>query len=525
MKNRTLLISGGNILTGDPLKPVAQSMLIRDNRIVSTGTYEQLNSCPEAVDCLRLDLEGNSVLPGLTDAHLHLASAAKQNESLSLRKAASLAEMLDMIREHATSMVKDEWIYGVGFNDSLWPEKRLPTRQDLDTLQLSNPIVLVRTCAHIHVANSIALQAGGLSTDLDVLYEDQASPITGKMLDEKFNPEKMIKALHKTCLTLASQGITCAHTCGCSAYGLGEDMEIYRELKQKSDLPLRVIYYSDEIPGEGVRSGDGDGWLRYGGYKMYLDGSLGGRTAALTQPYHDQRENRGILNHDVEEVKNTILAMHSRNVQTQVHAIGDAAVDQFLEALSYTYANAPRQSSLRHRIVHLQICRSEQITALKELGAICDIQPSFVPSDITIAEERLGNDRRPWAYRWRDMVKAGLLVTGSSDAPVESTDPFRGVWAAVNRTSDDRFPEGGWRPDQKLSLGEALQLFTTNPWKATGLSNRFGLLKTGYPADLVILDRNIEKEDPALIKDVRPLLTMVEGITSFGKLEGWPSFL
>jgi hypothetical protein len=217
--------------------------------------------------------------------------------------------------------------------------------------------------------------------------------------------------------------------------------------------------------------------------------------------------------------------MHSRNVQTQVHAIGDAAIDQFIESLKYIYANEPRNSSLRHRIVHLQVCRPDQICALRELGAICDIQPSFVPSDINIAEERLGNDRRSWAYSWKDMIKAGLLATASSDAPVESADPLRGIWAAMNRTNDDGLPEGGWRPDQKLSLGEVLPLFTVNPWKATGLSDRFGMLKPGYPADLVILDRNIKEVDPASIKNVRPLLTMVEGITSFGKLDGWPSFL
>lgn len=525
MNNRTLLISGGNILTGDSARPEANSILIKGNSILATGSYEEIRTSPEAADSLRVDLKGNTVLPGMTDAHLHLASVAKQMEALSLRKATSLSEMLAMIKEHAISIGKDEWIYGVGFNDSTWPEKRLPTRQDLDSLGVANPIVLVRTCAHIHVANSTALRAGDLSTDLDVLYEDQASGVTRRMLEEKFSPEKMIHILHKTCVTLASRGLTCAHTCGCSAYGLGEDMEIYRKLKQKGDLPLRIIYYSDEIPEEGVRSGDGDGWLRYGGHKLYLDGSLGGRTAALTQPYHDQRENRGILNHGIKEVKETMFAMHSRKVQTQVHAIGDAAIDQFIEALRYTYANDPQHSSLRHRIVHLQICRPDQISALRELGAICDIQPSFVPSDINIAEERLGKDRSSWAYSWKNMVKAGLLATGSSDAPVESADPFRGIWAAMNRTSDDGFPEGGWRPDQKLSLGEALQLFTVNPWKATSLSDWFGMLKPGYPADLVILDRNLKEVDPASIKDVSPLLTMTDGITSFGKLDGWPLFL
>ncbi len=526
MYYKDLLISGGTILTGNPEAPLAGSMIISENRIACIGSSDEVNCHPGAAGALKIDLEGNTLIPGLTDSHLHLASVAKQMEALSLNEASSLKEMLEIIREKASRLNPGEWIYGVRFDDSSWPEKRLPTRQDLDGLNLDNPVVLVRVCAHIHVANSLALKKVGLPANIDVLYEDQASKITEQMQLQMYNPSRMKDALHRTCLKMASQGLTCVHTCGCTSYGLEEDMDIYRKLKEEEKLPLRVIYYTDDLPEPGLESGDGDDWIRYGGYKMFLDGSLGGRTAALTLPYEDQPGNMGVLNHTAEEVRERMLEMHSRNIQVQVHAIGDAAIDQFIEGLGYAYAHGPQSTSnLRHRIVHVQICRPGQMEALKKLQAICDIQPGFVPSDISIAGQRLGMEREPWAYAWKDLIKAGLLLTGSSDAPVESTDPFRGIWAALNRTDETGSPEGGWKPDQKLTLEETLPLFTSNPWKAIGLSSRFGMLKKGYAADLVILDRDITAAPPHTLRYVKPLLTMVGGTVSYGKLEGWPSIL
>ena len=526
MQYRSLLISGGTILTGDRGKPEAEAILISGDTIKSVGSREEVQNDPEAKDSLRLEIEGNTVLPGLTDSHLHLAGLAKQTEAVPLKGTSSMAEMLALIKDRASQADRDEWIYGAGFDDSAWPEKRLPTRQDLDALGIDNPVVISRICAHIQVANSRALKAAGLSPSTDVLYESQGARVTQTMSEHKFSRAGMAGIIRRTCLELASHGLTCGHTCGCSSYGLGEDMEVYRELKDRGILPVRIVFYSDEIPERGLVSGDGDGWLRYGGYKMYLDGSLGGRTAALTRPYGGQPENTGILNHSAGEVRETMLEMHSRGVQTQIHSIGDAATDQFIEGLKYTYEKGPAEyRGLLHRIIHLQVCRPDQIRSLLALGAVCDIQPSFVPSDIGIAGERLGEGRLSWAYAWKDMLKAGLTLTGSSDAPVESTDPFRGIWAAINRTDDTGYPEGGWRPDQKLTLKEALSIFTVNPWKAIGLSSRFGSLKKGFPADLTILDRDITKIPPSDFRDVRPILTMAGGKTSYGKLDGWPSFL
>jgi hypothetical protein len=218
-----------------------------------------------------------------------------------------------------------------------------------------------------------------------------------------------------------------------------------------------------------------------------------------------------------EELIEQVRGEHLAGNQVQVHAIGDAAIDQFIRAMEALMDLAPLQGGLRHRVVHVQVCRPDQMERLARLGVICDIQPVFVPSDIHITEARVGKGRLGWAYAWKDMLKKGLLLTGSSDAPVEPTNPWRGIWAAVNRVDDERKPEGGWLPDQRLTLDEALALFTLNPAKAVGAEARFGSLRPGKAADLVILDRDIHRIPPEELKEVKPVMTIVGGEVSYSR--------
>lgn len=211
---------------------------------------------------------------------------------------------------------------------------------------------------------------------------------------------------------------------------------------------------------------------------------------------------------------------HAAGNQLQVHAIGDAAVDQFIRAMVSLGDLPPLPSGLHHRVVHLQVCRPDQVRDLARLGVVCDVQPAFVPSDIAIAEGRIGRARLGWAYAWKSMLRAGLLLTGSSDAPVEPTNPFRGVWAAVNRVDDEGRPAGGWLPGQRLTLDEALALFTVNAAEAVGQGDRFGSLRPGSRADLVILNRDIDLTPPGELKDVKPLLTMAGGKITFQAASG-----
>jgi hypothetical protein len=535
MENRNLLITGASIWTGNPERPFAEALLIGGDTIKAAGSTEEIHSLPGAKEALRFDAEGVSVIPGMTDAHLHLTALSRQETALSLHEARSREHLLELVRQHAALAEQNEWIYGVGFDNSRWPDGRLPTMEELDELGIPNPVLLLRICAHIHVVNSKALQAAGLSADMTgpgvhrngmgkmtgTLLEDAAKPVVEAMKKTMYEGKAEEEALRQTMARLAAEGITAVNACSAASYGLEENIEAYRSLVARGALPLRVRLYSDEDIKGWEKSGDGDDWLSFGGRKFFLDGSLGGRTAAVSFPYVDEPSTRGMLNMDDETIRQKLAETHKKGIQAQIHAIGDAATDQFIGALESLENLPPLPGGLRHRLLHAQICRPDQLDRLAALGAFCDIQPVFVPSDIHIAESRIGKERLTWAYAWKSMLEKGLLLSASSDAPVEPTNPWRGIWAAVTRTDDDLKPEGGWLPEQKLTLEEALTLYTVNPWRAVGKERLFGSLETGKSADFAVLDRNVFSTPVHELLKVRPVMTFVGGRLSHGELYDW----
>lgn len=525
----SILIRNARVWTGNHAGLSASSIYINRGLIAAVGSLDDVKTHSAPGKTEWIDAGEATVIPGMTDSHLHLTALTRQRAAMSLFEASSKRHLFDMIRERAKTLPPDEWIYGVRFDNSRWPDTTLPTMGELDSLGIPNPLLLLRICAHIHIVNSKALHEAGLSGDISgpgivtdakgnftgTLHENSARPVVEAMKKNSQGGAGEAGRLRDTMTALASEGITSIHTCSAASYGLEENIEAYRVLHDKGELPLRVRIYSDEpVPGWN-RSGDGDEWLCCGGRKFFLDGSLGGRTAAMSFPYVDDPSTQGILNCKTEEVRSKIREAHEAGFQIQVHAIGDAAIDQFIDALEGIRDLPPLPGGLRHRIVHVQICRPDQMDRLMRLGATCDIQPVFVPSDIRITAPRIGEERLAWAYAWKDMLRKGLLLTGSSDAPVEPTNPWRGIWAAVNRIDDEDFPKGGWLPDQKLSLDEALALYTVNPPRAIGMGNRLGVIRPGMAADIVVLDRDIHMSPPETLREVKPVMTMVGGkITS-----------
>lgn len=535
MENRNLLITGASIWTGNPERPFAEALLIGGDTIKAAGSTEEIHSLPGAKEALRFDAEGVSVVPGMTDAHLHLTALSRQETALSLHETRSREHLLELVRQHAANVGPNDWIYGVGFDNSRWPDGRLPTMEELDGLGIPNPVLLLRVCAHIHIVNSRALEVAGLSVDMSgpgvhrngmgkmtgTLLEDAAKPVVEAMKKTMYEGKAEEEALRQTMARLAAEGITAVNACSAASYGLEENIEAYRSLAARGALPLRVRLYSDEDIEGWEKSGDGNDWLSYGGRKFFLDGSLGGRTAAMSFPYVDEPSTRGILNMDDETLRRKLMVTHQKGIQAQIHAIGDAAIDQFIGALESLENLGPLPGGLSHRLIHAQICRPDQMDRLARLGAVCDIQPVFVPSDIHIAEPRIGKERLTWAYAWKSMLEKGLLLTASSDAPVEPTNPWRGIWAAVERTDDDMEPEGGWLPRQKLTIEEALTLYTINPWRAVRKERRFGSIEKGKSADFAVLDRDIFSTPAHELRKVRPIMTFVGGKLSHGDLSDW----
>jgi len=520
-KMPALLIKNADIITFDPLRPRADSILLKDGIVLQTGTYSEIQRNYEDLDSRTLDLSGKTVLPGFTDAHLHLGALARRKLALDLSDAASRDELLSMLLDRSSDLEADEWIWGVGFNENNWPDGTIPDRNDIDGTGIPNPVFLVRICSHVSIANTAALERSGVRNNTDgILLEKEALPIQVKMWHESVDRDQEEKLLSDTCFELASLGITSAHTCSTPSYGLGENLEIYKSLARRNRLPLRITYYSDQEDPNNIEPADFDNRLHYGGLKVFLDGSLGGKTAALSSHYEGEPNNIGILNHDSLSLEKIIGKAERDSIQIQFHTIGDRALDQLLNAIERT-SISPVPS---HRVIHLQICRPDQLNKLQELGLTCDIQPAFVPSDLYMAVERLGDRRIKWCYPWKDMILHNLLVTGSSDAPVEKPDPMEGIWAAVNRINWRGDPESVWRPDQCLSLMEAISLYTVNPEIAVNRGNDRGRIKKGFPADLVILNGNIERTPKIQLRDLRPQYTFSGGKLSFGKIDGWPDF-
>lgn len=523
-----LFIQGATIWTGDDQVPWASEMLVRNGRIVSLDGKGLTSGCNRLEDCEVISLNGESVVPGFSDSHIHLSTLARGKMALNLEGAESKEQLLEMVRAKAKEISADAWIYGVCFNETRWKDSTTPTRHDLDRLGISQPVLLQRVCTHINVANTKALEVGAIleSQDVEGLYRDLKGEVTGvlaeraafplyrKLRDYLAREGIMENFLQQTCQDLARVGITSVHPCGAAFYGMEEDLGGYQALEDKGLLPVRIFSYHDRLPVIPMRSGFGDGKITYQGWKTFLDGTLGARTAALTAPYADDPGTSGTLNFTNEELKSQLSEVLNRGLQPLIHTIGDRALDQALEVLEELLPCGCGGFPYPVRINHVQICRPDQVKRLARLGLVCDVQPTFLPSDMNIAPARLG-DRIDWAYAWKQLVEAGLTVTGSSDAPVEEPNPLKGIWAAVCRTGEDNTPPEGWNPSQKLTLDEALRLYTTNPARAVGKDRELGKLLPGYLADLVILDQNIFEIPPKDLRHVRVRATFLQGEVTY----------
>ncbi len=516
----SLLITGGTLWNGSAFLQ-KNALLLSGGLIAAAGPEEEVRSAA-GPSCRELRLEGEAVLPGITDSHIHLTTWAKQKTLLDLSSARSLSGVLSLVKGAAEELPPDRWIRGWNYNDSHWSEGRSVTKSDLDGLGLPNPILLQRVCTHVNAADSRALALSGIESETGVLLEREGIPALRAMEKNVFSRPALRSALKKACFELASRGITCAHPCGALDYGMEEDLALYMDLRREGSLPLRIFSYHDALPCPTLPTGFGDGWIHYQGLKIFLDGSLGGRTAALTSPYKDDEFEEGRLNWTNEEVYEKMRAARERGIQTLLHAIGDRALDQGLQCIERLDEEfgPPR---LRDRINHLMVCRPDQRRRLAALKLFCDIQPAFVPSDLNMAESRLGRERMPWAYRWRSLWKKGLLLSASSDAPVESVNPWRALRDLMERSS--RNGEVTLAPEERLTLGEGIPLFTSNPARAIGQEDRLGRLAPGFCADLVVLDRDISAASSGEeVAAVEPRYVFAGGILSRGEIGDWPRF-
>ncbi|MXP41712.1 amidohydrolase family protein [Altererythrobacter soli] len=501
------------------------AMVIDDNgRIVDT--YAKRNQAPSKVD-YRVDGRGRTVIPGLIDAHAHVMGIGLGLLSLDLSDTRSLAEAQAKIAEYAAKYPDRAWIVGRGWNQELWGLGRFPTAAELDAVVADRPVWLRRVDGHAGWANSAALRTGNVTAAtadpaggrIERLAGSKAP--SGVLVDAAMDlvarhvpaprAEDRDLALHEAQQLLLANGITAVTDMGTSV----DDWMTFRRAGDEGRLRLRIISYADSVPSMLLIGGGGptvwlyDDRLRLNGVKLYLDGALGSRGAWLKAPYADAPKENGLQLLGGTQLRNLMSRAAMDRFQVAVHAIGDAANAEVLDAideLSQTY-----QGDRRWRIEHAQVFDPADIPRLARHGTIASMQPVHQTSDRTMAEARLGPGRLAGAYAWKSVLATGAPLAFGSDAPVEAPNPFAGLAAAISRTDAAGEPFGGWQPQEAISREAALAAYTAGAAYAGFADGRFGRLVAGERADFVVLDRDPLLASPEDMRGIRVLETWIGG--------------
>jgi predicted amidohydrolase YtcJ len=518
------LIFNAQIYTLDPQHPTASAILIDRDRVRAVAEDTSL-LLDQAKDVERVDAGGRAVIPGLTDAHIHLQHYATGLQKVDC-ETPSLAECLRRVAEQAATLPPEAWILGHGWNQNVWGGE-FPSAQHLDAVAPVQPVFLTHKSLHSAWVNSAALRLAGVTKETrdppdgaigrdihgnpdGILYE-AATQLVAEYVPEP-SIERVVQAINEAQPVLWRMGLTGLHD-----FDQRSCFSALQVLHQRGELGLRVIKSIplDDLPhavGIGLRSGYGDDFLRIGSVKAFADGALGPRTAAMNQPYEGEEHARGMLMLDAEELYERGRPAVENGLSLAVHAIGDRANHEVLNA--YERLRKLERSTdvpLRHRIEHVQLLHPQDISRLAEYGVIASMQPIHATSDMLMADRYWGA-RSALSYAWRTQLEHGAVLAFGSDAPVESPNPFWGIHGAVTRRRDDGSPgPDGWYPAQRLSVLEALRAFTSGAAYAGGVEDRLGRLAPHYLADLLVLDINPFTCDPAQLRQTHPLATMVAG--------------
>lgn len=520
------VLHNATIYTVDGENSMATAMAVDGERIVAVGGEEILSDYP---DWPRLDARGHAVVPGLIDAHAHLMGLGETLLQADLVGATSRAEVLERLEAFEADLPGGAWLQGRGWDQNDWKDgNAFPTAADLDVLFPDRPVWLIRVDGHAGWANSAAMRLAGVSAETTTpaggeIIRDGRNRPAGIFVDnamaliEKAVPpltgDEAREALRRATRKTARYGLTGIHDAGTPRAA----RRLYEQAIEEGDFPLRV--YGMLPPGE-LNAYCDEGQVPYEhesarlvirSMKLYSDGALGSRGAALLADYSDDPGNRGLLLDDEETLQNLVTRAMACGLQVNTHAIGDRAnrlmLDIYEEAVEETGGGPGR-----HRIEHAQVLHPTDIPRFAGLGVIASVQPTHATSDMPWAHERLGDDRLEGAYAWQSLLESGARLALGSDFPVEHVNPLFGFYAAVTRRDHEGNPAGGWFPEQRLSREEALRGFTIDAAYAAFMEDEVGSLDVGKRADFVILDQDIMSVEASEIPETRVLATYIDGV-------------
>ena len=506
-----------------------EAIAVRDGKIVDIGTETAILNLFQ--DLRRVDGEGHTLLPGLIDAHAHVMNLGIRELDLDITGIRSLDETLERIEQFADEYPDREWITGRGWNQVLWEENEFPTAADIDRVVSDRPVYLTRVDGHAAWVNTKALELAGIDRDTpDVqggtIIRDESGEATGILIDVSMYPvrnlipgrteEDIELALELAIYEMKKMGITSVH----DARTDNETWNLYKKFADEGRLKTRIYAMVagtgsifDVMAAEGPIESYSDDLLALRSVKISADGALGSRGAALLEDYHDDPGNRGLLFFDQDELNNMLLKGASLGFQMNVHAIGDAANRQLLNAYQFINEELGEESQkeLRHRIEHAQVVALEDIPRFTELNLIASMQPTHATSDMNMAEERVGPERIKGAYAWQTFLDQGTIIAGGSDFPVEDVNPFYGLYSAVTRQDFEGMPPGGWYSQHRMSRIEALRAFTLDAAYSAHQEEIIGTLEPGKWADFILIDRDFFEIDASQIWQTEVLETWVAG--------------
>jgi predicted amidohydrolase YtcJ len=517
-----LILHGGPIHTGVSAQSRVEALRISRGVIVFAGALEEARS--RAGRAREIDLQGAAAFPGFTDAHVHLTGVGMATIVLDLVGVQSIAALQERLRAYAAAH-PDGAIIGRGWIETHWPERRFPTYADLDAVVGDRPVLLQRIDGHAAVVNSAALALAGIDANTadpegGRIERDARGAATGMLIDNATDlveralpsptPEMQRDALRQAAQLYAARGWVGV----CNMSTSAEEAALFRALARAGELPLRADLYLQpqdaQLAAEDARAGEAG--VRVRGVKLYMDGALGSRGAALLAPYRDAPGTDGLLVTPPEELREHLRRAREAGYQVATHAIGDRGNRLVLDAYRDLFADdAAALRAARWRIEHAQVIAPEDIPRFAQMGVIASMQPSHAISDLHFAPARLGATRLAGAYAWRALLDSGAVIAAGSDAPVEKGDPLIEFYAAAHRHDLSGFAGPDWRLDEAVGRLEALRMLTWAPAFAVFEEQARGVLAPGQRADISAFSVDLMTAEPPQVPTAQAVLTILDG--------------